>query len=93
MQTHEFRADFGRLVELCEGDERVCLMCSEAVWWRCHRRMISDVLLLQGFAVEHVLGEHNGMWHALTPWARVVDAMHLLYPPPESRDQDERQVR
>ena len=84
METHEFRADFGRLVELCEGGERLCLMCSEAVWWRCHRRMISDALLVRGFAVEHVLGEHRWMLHALTPWAKAVDARHLLYPPPES---------
>lgn len=83
METHEFRVDFGRLVGLCESDgRRVCLMCSEAVWWRCHRRMISDALLVRGFTVEHVLGEHRRMLHALIPWAKVVDATHLLYPPP-----------
>ena len=81
METPEFRADFGRLVGLCEGAKRVCLMCSEAVWWRCHRRMIADALLLRGFAVEHVLGEHNRMRHVLTPWAEVVGATELLYPP------------
>jgi uncharacterized protein (DUF488 family) len=82
MATPLFRADFGRLVELCEGGERVCLMCSEAVWWRCHRRMIADALLVRGFVVEHVLGERRRMAHALTPWAKVVDSTHLFYPPP-----------
>ncbi len=68
METREFRADFGRLVELSEGGGRVCLMCSEAVWWRCHRRMISDALLVRGFTVEHVLGEHRRTLYALTLW-------------------------
>jgi len=81
MESREFRDDFGRLVGLCEGGERVCVMGSEAVWWRCHRRMISDALLVRGFAVEHVLGEHRRMLHALTPWAKIADATRLLYPP------------
>jgi len=82
MATPEFCVDFERLVELCECGDRACLMCSEAVWWRCHRRMIADALLVRGFAVQHVLREHSRMLHALTPWAKVVDATHLLYPPP-----------
>lgn len=82
MQTAEFRADFERLIGLCEGDELICLMCSEAVWWRCHRRMISDALLVRGLAVEHILGERRRTTHVLTPWAEVIDATHLLYPPP-----------
>jgi uncharacterized protein (DUF488 family) len=83
MESREFRDDFARLVGLCrEGGERVCLMCSEAVWWRCHRRMISDALLVRGFAVGHVLGDHRRMPHALTPWAKVSGGEHLLYPPP-----------
>jgi uncharacterized protein (DUF488 family) len=79
MRTPEFCADFERLVGLCE--ERVCLMCSEAVWWRCHRRMIADALVVRGFSVEHILGEHRRTFHTLTPWAEVVDGKELHYPP------------
>jgi uncharacterized protein (DUF488 family) len=79
MRTPEFHADFEQLVELCE--DRVCLMCSEAVWWRCHRRMIADALLVRGFPVEHVMGENRQTPHTLTPWAKVVDGKELLYPP------------
>jgi uncharacterized protein (DUF488 family) len=79
MRTPEFRADFERLVGLCE--ERVCLMCSEAVWWRCHRRMIADALAVRGFSVEHILGEQRRTPHTLTPWAEVLDGEELLYPP------------
>jgi uncharacterized protein (DUF488 family) len=81
MATPEFRADFERLVGLCEEEERVCLMCSEAVWWRCHRRMIADALVVRGFSVEHVLGERRPTLHTLTPWAVVVGGTGLLYPP------------
>jgi uncharacterized protein (DUF488 family) len=81
MRTPEFRADFERLVGLCEGEERVCLMCSEAVWWRCHRRMIADALVVRGFSVEHVLGERRATLHTLTPWAEMVGGTGLHYPP------------
>ena len=56
-------------------------MCSEAVRWRCHRRMIADALVVRGFSVEHILGEHRRAPHTLTPWAEVVDEEELLYPP------------
>jgi Domain of unknown function DUF488 len=81
MRTPEFRADFERLVGLCEGEERVCLMCSEAVWWRCHRRMIADALVVRGFSVKHVLGERRATLHTLTLWAEVVGGTGLHYAP------------
>ncbi len=82
MGTEEFREDFERLVELCRR-ERACLMCSEAVWWRCHRRMIADALVVRDFSAEHVLGERRRQPHELTPFARVVDEdgdKRLVYP-------------
>jgi uncharacterized protein (DUF488 family) len=86
MDTPEFREDFERLVGLC-GRERVCLMCSEALWWRCHRRMIADALVVRGFPVEHVLGEGSRQAHELTYWAELVvveggGEKRLVYPPP-----------
>ena len=81
MRTPEFRADLERLVGLREGEERVCLMCSEAVWWRCHRRMIADALVVRGFSVEHILGERRLTLHTLTPLAEVVGGTRLHYPP------------
>lgn len=70
MGTPEFLEDFGRLVGLC-GRGQACLMCSEAVWWRCHRRMLADALALRGFPVEHVLGKGSRQAHELTPFAEV----------------------
>jgi uncharacterized protein (DUF488 family) len=84
MDTPEFQENLEWLVGLC-GRERVCLMCSEALWWRCHRRMIADALVVRGFPVEHVLGEGSRQTHELTPWAEVVVKVggdkRLVYPP------------
>ncbi|MEW6638677.1 MAG: DUF488 family protein, partial [Actinomycetota bacterium] len=80
MSTQEFREDFRRLVSLA-SEEKVCLMCAEAVWWRCHRRMISDALLVRGYSVEHILGVGRRQPHSLTPWADVIGEKELIYPP------------
>ena len=50
-----FRLGLSRLLEL--GRNRNCaIMCSEAVWWRCHRRIVADYLLHAGVAVFHLMG-------------------------------------
>ena len=51
-----FRRGFDRLEELCT-DTPCAIMCSEAVWWRCHRRIIADYLLADGRAVLHLMGK------------------------------------
>ncbi len=49
---------------------QVAIMCSETVWWRCHRRLISDAaLLLHGVSVQHLM--HDGKLHAHIPTAGV----------------------
>jgi uncharacterized protein (DUF488 family) len=54
------------------GDERRCaIMCAEALWWRCHRRIIADYLLAAGETVFHILGADR-----IEP-ARMSDAAHL----------------
>src|SRR5437667_88136 len=53
--SQSFRCGLARLRAL--GDERRCaVMCAEAVWWRCHRRIIADYLLAAGEEVFHILG-------------------------------------
>ena len=53
-QGSDFRVAFEELVVL--GRERsLAMMCSEAVWWRCHRRIITDWLLLRGHEVRHLM--------------------------------------
>ena len=68
-RTEAFRAGLGRLRAL--GRERPCaIMCAEAVWWRCHRRIIADYLLDAGEAVFHILGPGQAEPAKLTPAAR-----------------------
>ncbi len=56
-----------------------CVMCAEAVWWRCHRRLISDDFVARGWAVLHLLGPGNVQPHLLNPDAVMVDGV-LRYP-------------
>lgn len=51
----EFRAGLERLLGLAD-EQRVAIMCSEAVWWRCHRRIVADYLLGAGREVLHLMG-------------------------------------
>lgn len=53
--TEEFKAGLDRLLALGEN-VRCAIMCSEAVWWRCHRRIIADHLLASGAEVFHLMG-------------------------------------
>ena len=59
------------------------IMCSEAVWWRCHRRIIADYLVKRGIPVFHLMGNGRVEPAKLTPAARERDG-HLVYPAPRS---------
>jgi uncharacterized protein (DUF488 family) len=54
-------------------DARTAYMCSEGLWWRCHRRIISDYLAVRGWDVEHIMPDGKLKPHVLAPFARVVD--------------------
>ncbi|HTH79369.1 MAG TPA: DUF488 domain-containing protein [Ramlibacter sp.] len=65
---------------LCIGaGARTAIMCSELLWWRCHRALISDVLRFIGAKVIHLVGEGAGTPHPYTSPARIVDG-ELRYP-------------
>jgi uncharacterized protein (DUF488 family) len=71
METAEFRAGMERLMELARKD-RTAIMCAEAVWWRCHRSMISDYLKAGGWEVLHIINEKKLEPHPFTAPARIV---------------------
>ncbi|HJS92281.1 MAG TPA: DUF488 domain-containing protein [Steroidobacteraceae bacterium] len=77
--TGEFRAGLEQLCALT-GAHRCAIMCAEAVWWRCHRRIIADYLLAEGFEVVHILGPGKLTPATLTPGARRSADGGLLYP-------------
>jgi uncharacterized protein (DUF488 family) len=76
----DFRTGLDRLLGLAD-ERRSAIMCAEAVWWRCHRRIVADYLLLRGREVLHLMGEHRiepaRMTEAAVPAA---DGIHYPLP-------------
>lgn len=70
MQTPEFEKGLDELIQLA-NQERIALMCAEAVPWRCHRSLIADALLVRGIRTEDIMSPTRRQVHALTPFARV----------------------
>ena len=65
METSQFKEAFSKL-ETLAVEKKCAIMCSEAVWWRCHRSMISDQLKANGWHVIHIMGEHQQQEHPYT---------------------------
>jgi uncharacterized protein (DUF488 family) len=78
-ETDEFRAGLDALSALA-SDDRCAIMCAEAVWWRCHRRIITDYLLADGMRVEHIMGPGQVILATLTPGAVVMADETIRYP-------------
>ena len=77
-ETDAFRVGLDELRALMH--ERCCaIMCSEAVWWRCHRRIIADYLLADGVPVGHIMGPDKIQPASLTPGARRLPGGTLVY--------------
>ena len=70
MQTPEFKLSLEELIRLAK-QERVALMCAEAVPWRCHRSLIADALLVRGIRTEDIMSPIRRNVHTLTPCAKV----------------------
>jgi uncharacterized protein (DUF488 family) len=84
--TDAFRAGLAELMALAR-DRRCAIMCAEAVWWRCHRRIIADYLLAQGVPVQHIMGPGKIEAATLTPGARPLADGTIVYPAPPQDSQ------
>jgi uncharacterized protein (DUF488 family) len=71
METAAFRDALDWLIQ-SSRDRGTAIMCSESLWWNCHRRMIADALTVRGILVEHLLSGGRREPHRLHPNARVV---------------------
>jgi uncharacterized protein (DUF488 family) len=77
--SEDFRAGLARLREV--GHAQTCaIMCAEVVWWRCHRRIITDYLLAAGETVLHIMGPGKIEPAHMSEGARPDDAGQLTYP-------------
>jgi uncharacterized protein (DUF488 family) len=70
MQTTGFQENLEKLIELAKN-ERVAIMCAEAVPWRCHRSLIADALTVRGIRTEDIMGPRRAHLHTLTSFAKV----------------------
>ena len=77
--TKPFAEGLARLREL-GGRRRCAIMCAEAVWWRCHRRIIADYLLAVDECVMHILGTSHVDEASLTPGAVMRGDSTIIYP-------------
>ena len=73
METAEFRNGVERLLNLANDAGPAAIMCAEAVWWRCHRSLISDYLKARGIEVIHILDANKTEPHPYTSAARIVN--------------------
>lgn len=75
----EFVSSLGEVWDLAE-ENRVALMCAEAVWWRCHRRIIADHLIARGRPVSHIMGPGKVVDASLSDGARKGPEGEVTYP-------------
>jgi uncharacterized protein (DUF488 family) len=78
MTAPAFRAGLDRLCVLAQ-QRRPAIMCAEAVWWRCHRRIVADYLLARGIDVEHIMGAGKIEPARLTAGAEPLPDGAILY--------------
>ena len=73
METEQFQKGIERLLDVATESGPIAIMCAEAVWWRCHRSLISDYLKARGLEVLHILGSKKVEPHPFTSAARIVN--------------------
>jgi len=71
MLTDEFKQEIIKLADLA-ARRRTAIMCAEKFFWRCHRKFISDYLLLLGFEIVHIINDRT-LKHKLSRQARIVN--------------------
>jgi uncharacterized protein (DUF488 family) len=74
LASEEFADGLFELLMVARG-LRTAIMCAEVLWWRCHRRLIADVLTALGVQVVHIREERSSTIHAIAPPARLVNGV------------------
>jgi uncharacterized protein (DUF488 family) len=82
MQTEEFQGALETLIQMSR-EQRVAIMCAEAVPWRCHRSLVADALSVRGIPVVEIFTETSYRMHKLTSFAQV-EGMRITYPPEQA---------
>lgn len=82
MQTEEFQKGMDELAAIAES-QRTAIMCAESVFWRCHRRLVSDFVVANGGSVQHIFPSGEAKPHTLTAEAKVENET-VTYPGPKT---------
>ena len=90
METEEFRTAVEHLIDISRRTT-TAIMCAESLWWRCHRRMLSDGLTARGSDVLHIMERGKLQPHRLSSTARV-DGDVVIYDVPEGESGQQRLV-
>jgi uncharacterized protein (DUF488 family) len=80
--SHDFQTGLEHLLNQAE-QRRCAIMCSEAVWWRCHRRIVADYLIARGHLVFHIMGRGRLTPARMTPGAVIRSDLTVVYPMPQ----------
>jgi uncharacterized protein (DUF488 family) len=85
--TDAFRVGLDELLAFAH-DYCCAIMCAEAVWWRCHRRIVADYLLAEGIPVAHIMGLHKIDPAKPTPGVQLQPGGTLVYPAAAEGDKE-----
>lgn len=72
METDDFKSAAAELQQIATSDN-TAYMCSEAVWWSCHRSLLSDYLKIRGWKVMHIMAVNKATEHPYTSAAKIID--------------------
>ena len=78
METADFQAALEALL-LFAAVAPTAVMCAEAMWWKCHRRLLADALLARGIAVQHIMGPGAPRPHEMSDFATILEGK-VSYP-------------
>lgn len=79
MQTEQFHSAGNRLLSVAAA-KSAAIMCAEKLFWKCHRRLLSDYLVAQGVHVEHIIDSARLQSHPLTAGTVITLDLNVIYP-------------
>jgi len=85
MQTEQFRSAVNRLLSVA-AIKRTAIMCAEKLFWKCHRRLLSDYLVARCVSVEHIMDSARLQPHKLSAGAVITENLQVIYPLSASDD-------
>jgi uncharacterized protein (DUF488 family) len=85
MATEEFRGAIANLLATAMASV-TAIMCAEALYWRCHRKLVSDYLMLHGVELKHILAPDKLLEHTLTAGAVITETDEVIYLPEKETD-------